>query len=90
MNKDRRKRLGEAVDLLEQAKSIIEECKDEEQEYYDNMPESFQSGDKGSTAESNVENLDLAECSIEGAVDDLNSVVEKIDEAISNTEGGQE
>lgn len=32
MNKQRRKRLEEAVELIEQAKEIIEEAKDEEQD----------------------------------------------------------
>lgn len=78
------------MELLEQAKSIVEECKDEEQEYLDNMPESFRNGDKGSTAESNASELESAECSVDEAVDDLSSICDKIDAAISSVEGGQE
>lgn len=47
MNKVRRKRLAEAIDLINQAKGILEEVKDEEQEAYDNLPESFQYGERG-------------------------------------------
>lgn len=47
MNKIRRKRLAEAIDLISQAKDILEEVKDEEQEAYDNLPESFQYGERG-------------------------------------------
>ena len=89
MNKERRKRLGEAVDLLEQAKSIVEECKDEEQEYHDNIPESFQNGEKGETAQQNVDNLETAESFMDCIIDDLNGVCEKIDEAIDSVEDGQ-
>lgn len=90
MNKVRRGRLVEATDLIEQAKTIIEECKDEEQEYHDNMPESFQQGDKGSTAESNISELENAEYALEGAIDDLGGIIEKLDEATSSAENGQE
>ena len=47
MNKARRKRLAEAAELLEQARDILEEVKDEEQEAHDNLPESFQQGERG-------------------------------------------
>ena len=39
MNKERRKRISEAVELIGQALDILEEVKDEEQESYDNLPE---------------------------------------------------
>lgn len=72
MNNDRRKRLqdlqekGNALndrlkDLMSEYESLqaeIEEVKDEEQNYYDNMPESLQGGDKGSAAEQVVSDLD--------------------------------
>ncbi len=47
MNDARRKQLGALVSTLEQVQSDLEALKDEEQEYYDNMPEAFQSGGKG-------------------------------------------
>lgn len=90
MNKERRKRLGEAIDLLEQVKSIVEECEDEEQEFLDNMPESFRNGEKGSVAEANVSELENADSVVEGVIDDLNSLCENIDESISLIENGQE
>lgn len=39
MNNDRRTRLGEVRDTLDDIITQIEELKDEEQEAYDNMPE---------------------------------------------------
>lgn len=47
MNKVRRKRLAEALDLISQAKDILEEVKDEEQDAFDNLPENFQYGERG-------------------------------------------
>lgn len=74
MNADRRKRLDKVMEFLSQARDLLEEVKDEEQEYYDNMPESLQSGEKGdkaSTAISEMEevlnNLEYADSSLETA-----------------------
>lgn len=68
MNKQRRKRLGEAESLIADAKEIVEEVAAEEREYFDNMPESLQSGEKGQRAEE-----------VADALDDL---VEALDEAM--------
>jgi hypothetical protein len=71
MNKERRDRLAKAVGLLNQATAIIEECRDEEQEYYDNMPESLQGGDKGAKAEEVISALEQALFSVEDAVAEI-------------------
>ena len=67
MNAQRRKALAklstEAAELigkLEDLKSEIETLRDEKQEYFDNMPESLQSGDKGQAAEAAIEQMDEA------------------------------
>ena len=65
--------------MLEQFNTIraqIEDARDEEQEYFDNMPESRQTGDKGTKAEEAISAFDEA----------LNS----LDEAISSLETAQE
>lgn len=65
MNKERRKALstlaeevrqliGYAEDLISQ----IETIRDEEQEYYDNMPEGIQSGEKGDAAQAAIDTMD--------------------------------
>lgn len=46
MNKERRKRISEAVELIGQARDILEEVKDEEQESYDNLPEGMRAASK--------------------------------------------
>lgn len=42
MSKERRKRVAEALELISQARDILEEIKDEEQDCYDNLPEGLQ------------------------------------------------
>ncbi len=74
VNKQRRKRLEEAFDLIGQAQSILEEVKNDEQEAHDNLPESIQYGEKGEEMEGYIEMLDEAY----GYLDDANSVIEQI------------
>lgn len=70
MNEKRRKALNARIGQLEEIKSAIEDLQNEEQEFYDNMPESIQSGEKGEAASQVVENL--------------NDVVGNLDDAIMN------
>jgi hypothetical protein len=51
MNKERRFQIAKAVALIREAESVLETCRDDEQEYFDNMPEGFQKGKKGEAAE---------------------------------------
>ena len=76
MNKDRRARIQTLLNKLEDIKEDIDFIKDEEQEYYDNMPENFQMGEKGDKAQEAIDNLDYAYSSIE-------EVVEYLEEALA-------
>lgn len=76
MNKARRKELSRAVELLEEAQSIIESCRDEEQEYMDNMPENLQESEKYYVAEETVNNMDEAYDKIGEAIDSVESAME--------------
>lgn len=76
MNKDRRKQLAEATDLLSSVRALIEEARDDEQEYLDNMPEQFQSGDRGQQAEAAVGALDEAVSALEEAEASLETATE--------------
>lgn len=65
MNAERRKqieavlkRLEDLGDEITNLKVDIETIRDEEQEYFDNMPESFQMADRGQAAEAAIEALD--------------------------------
>ena len=76
MNKDRRKRLEgiyeKLIEIYEELDAII----DEEQEAYDNMPESLQDSEKG---ERMYEGID----SLESARDDINNAATTIEEVIA-------
>lgn len=71
MNKDRRARIQDLVNRLECIKEELETIRDEEQDYYDNMPESIRGGMKGEKAEEDIENLEEAYAGIEQALDYL-------------------
>lgn len=67
MNKERRKDLNEIAEAIYDLRERIENCREEEQEYFDNMPENFQFGERGEAAEEAIDNLDSAISSIEEA-----------------------
>ena len=54
MNNARRKEINTLIAELEDLKSRLESVLEEEQEYLDNMPESFQGGEKGEKAQSAI------------------------------------
>ena len=58
MNKARRKELAKAVELIERAREIIEVVKDEEQDAFDNLPESLQSSERGERMEECISALE--------------------------------
>ena len=74
MNKARRKRLGEAFDLIGTAQDILRSVREEEQEAYENLPDSFRDGEKGEEMQNYMEMIEEAE----GYLDDANSVIEQI------------
>lgn len=69
MNKQRRKKLTQALEYLQKAYSIIEEAQSEEDEAKDNLPESLQSSERY---------YDMEQC-----VDDLQEVLDSLDNAES-------
>jgi len=102
MNNTRRKEIAAAVrDLhaltdavtelagkLSDIKDAVEQAKDDEQEYYDNMPENMQNGDKGETAAAAVSALEDAVSKL----DDVLTALEgsDIEDAISSLEEASE
>jgi hypothetical protein len=84
MNAARRKELAKAQDLIEKIKSdfealvdIIEAVAPEEREFYDNMPENMQSGDKGTAAENSATLLEEVQYALEQCdLDDLSCKIE--------------
>ena len=68
MNNDSRKRINEAVELLNQAQEILQECHDEEEDYLNNMPENLYYSERHEIAEMAVDNLDSALSNIEDVI----------------------
>lgn len=75
MNKARRNELQKALDLLGEAKGIIEQCRDEEQDAFDNLPEGLQSSERGEQMEEYISIM-------EEACDNLEDVESNIEEML--------
>lgn len=76
MNKPRRKALNEIYDQLQTLKDELEAINEEEIEYRDNIPENMQGGERYEKAENACDNLDSALCSIQDALDYIESATE--------------
>ncbi|KJL49536.1 hypothetical protein RS84_00010 [Microbacterium hydrocarbonoxydans] len=72
MNKTRRneiaavvKRLNDLAAEISDLRDTVETIRDEEQEYHDNMPESFQYGERGQASEAAISELEDALSALE-------------------------
>lgn len=57
MNDARRKLIAEAANLIDKAKDLLEQCREEEENYHSNMPEGIQAGAKGDDAQEAIDRL---------------------------------
>lgn len=71
MNKQQKKQIAIWLDSLESIKSGIEEMQSEEEEKYDNLPESLQDSERGEAMCQASENLELAAGSLDDAIASL-------------------
>jgi polyhydroxyalkanoate synthesis regulator phasin len=71
MNNKRRESITKLIGQIDDLKSQIETLTEEEQDAYDNMPESLQGGDKGDAAQTAIDALESAVGSLEEAVGSL-------------------
>lgn len=74
MNNKRRKSLLIAINLLEQALSVINSVKDEENDSLENIPESLQYGEAYDIMEQNVDKLEDISSAIEEISTELRSL----------------
>lgn len=77
MNKQRRAELTAIAEELADLKDRLETCKNEEEQYLENMPENLRDSEKHEQAEETVATLDTA-------VDSLEEVFNAVDEVINN------
>ena len=75
MNKQRRRAILSVIDQLGNISQEVNDIQCEEQEYYDNMPESLQSSEAGERAEE-------VSVILEEAVDYIEMVIEQLRECI--------
>lgn len=76
MNAKRRKELEKVIELIEDAKNKLEALKDEEQEAFDNMPESLQYSEKGERMEEIISNLDDSLSDLESTIENITFSIE--------------
>lgn len=74
MNKTRRQQLRKWLKDLENIKNELENICSDEQDYFDNIPENLQGGQRGCDSEEAIEQMEEAVCSIEEAI----SIIEEI------------
>lgn len=75
MNKVRRKELDRAADMLREAYSIIESCRDDEEDAYDNLPESFQDGERGEEMQEYIDVMDEVMDQIDEAANAIEEII---------------
>ncbi len=76
MNKTRRNELYKLIEQLQDIQTAIEQLRDEEQEYYDNMPAGIQESERGEIAGDNINNMDYALDSLSEAIENLEAATE--------------
>lgn len=75
MNKARRTRLNEAMQMLCEAQEIIEACKDEEEDAFYNLPDSLQGSERGEAMEECISNMADANSGISDAISTLDEML---------------
>lgn len=75
MNQNRRKRLKEAVAILDSALKIVSTAKDEEQDSLDSCPENLQDSERCVVMENAIDALEEAMDNIEQASESINSAM---------------
>jgi len=77
MNKLDRKNLEQAIALLNDAKSIIEDIASQERDKYDNLSEGLQQSDRGQAMEENADDLESINDEIDNVIDAIENVIYK-------------
>lgn len=75
MNELRIKRLENAIALIEKAREIVEEVKDEEEYVYDNLPEELQDSERGIMMQDTIDNLFFMDDDFYNLIESLNDIV---------------
>ena len=76
MNNIRRKNLDQAAAMIAEARAMIDACREEEEEAYENLPEGIQESERGQTMQDYIDSMDAI-------ISDLETLEETIEEIIS-------
>lgn len=76
MNKQRRAALDAILSELETQRDALRTITDEEQEAFDNMPQSLQEAEKGQTMESGIDSMEDAINNLQEVADLLRDVID--------------
>lgn len=76
MNRVRRRKIQKALEVIDEARGILEECQEEESEAYDNMPEWMQEREEGEKMQDCIDALEEACESIDELIENLVDVCE--------------
>lgn len=74
MNKIRRTKIKQQIDAMEIIKSNIEYILDEEQDAFDNMPESLQYSERGETSQEAIDSMENVLSSLEDILEELEAI----------------
>lgn len=77
MNKARRNEISAIIERLEACKSDLEALQEEEQECFDNLPETLQDSERGETMQENADDLEDACDTIDTVIEGLTEVVDR-------------
>ena len=75
MNKQRRKAIEKVVSTLENMLEELDGIREEEQDAYDNLPESIQDSERGETMYENIDTLDTSYADLESIIDNLQELI---------------
>ena len=71
MNKQRRQKIRYVRKEIENCKESLQKILDEEQDYFDNMPENLQGSVRGSDSEDAIDTM-------ENCIEDLENIINKL------------
>lgn len=76
MNAQRRKDIAKAIELLEEARAIIDIAAEEEREAYDNIPDNLNLSDRALKLEENADNLEEVSSELEDQISNLTDIID--------------
>lgn len=75
MNDVRRKTLRKVIELIEECQDMLEDIRDEEDEYLNNIPINLQNSERYEISEDAIYEMDDAISSLESAVDCIEGII---------------